>query len=129
MHIYQQTAKNILAVDRWIITERIDINTMRRVKITKNIVDKNTWIMGLSKQQIVIGAIGLVVAGLSLWGMWSKVQTELMMGIIFFEILIVASIGFIKIDGLSLIQVFFGFFKKIKVNYHTREDDIYDEKK
>lgn len=104
---------------------------MRRVKITKNIVDKGTWIMGLSKQQIAIGAVGVVIAGLSLWGMWGKVQIDLMMGIIFFEILAVAAVGFIKIDGLSLIQVLFSLFiKKIKVGYHTRKDGIYsDEEK
>ncbi len=98
---------------------------MRRVKITKNIVSKDVWIMGLSKRQLVIGIIGLAAAGLSLWAMWGKVQVDLMMGLIFLEILLVAAVGFIKIDGLSLIQVFFGLFRKKKVDYHTRKDGIY----
>ncbi len=100
---------------------------MRRVKITKNIVDKGAWLMGLSKRQIIIGAVGLAAAGLSLWCMWGKVQTDLMMGIVFVEILIVAAIGFIKIDGLSLLQVFLSLFKKIKVDYHSRRDCIYSD--
>lgn len=101
---------------------------MRKVKITKNIVDKNAWIMGLSKKQIAVGAAGVAVAGLSLYLMWGKLPTQLMMTIVFVEIMIVVAVGFIKVNGMSLVSMLIASFRKKVRTYHSRKDGIYGEK-
>lgn len=97
---------------------------MRRVQITKNIVDKSAWFMGLSKKQIAVGGIGLAIAGLTLWKLWGVVPVDLMMTIVFVEIMVVAAIGFIKVNGVSLVYVFLSIFKKKNITYHSRKDGI-----
>lgn len=97
---------------------------MRRVKITKNIVDKGAWFMGLSKKQIVVSVVGLAVAGITLWKLWGVVPTDVMMTIIFIEISVVAAIAFIKVNGVSLIYVLLSIFKKKRITYHSRKDGI-----
>lgn len=101
---------------------------MRKIKITKNIVDKNAWIMGLSKKQIAVGAVGAAVAGFSLYLMWGKLPTQLMMTIVFVELMIVVLVGFIKVNGMSIVSMLIASFKKKVRTYHSRKDGIYGEK-
>lgn len=100
---------------------------MRRVQITKNIVNKGAWFMGLSKRQIVTGVIGLAVAGLTVWALWDRLQTDLMMIIVFLELIVVVVAGFVHINGMSLLQMIISSFKKIDIVYHNRKDGIYSD--
>lgn len=103
---------------------------MRQVKITKNIVQKDVWLMGLSKKQIVVGAVGAAVAALTIWLLWGVVSVNIMMSIVFVELGVVVSVGFIKVDGMSLLQILLSLFKKKEFKYITHgEDGIYFEEK
>lgn len=98
---------------------------MRRVPITKNLINKGAWFMGLSKKQIVTGVVGLAAAGLTIYALWGKLQVDLMMLIVFIELLLVAAVGFVHINGVSLIQIVLSMFKKQEIRYFSRKDGIY----
>lgn len=102
---------------------------MRRVQITKNLINKGAWFMGLSKKQIITGGVGLAVAGLTIYALWDKLQVDLMMLIVFIELLLVVAVGFVHINGVSLIQVVLSMFKKQEIRYFSRKDGIYSDEK
>lgn len=100
---------------------------MRRVQITKNLINKGAWFMGLSKKQIVTGAVGFAAAGLTIYALWGKLQVDLMMLIVFIELLLVVAVGFVHINGVSLIQVVLSMFRKGNIRYFNRKDGIYSD--
>lgn len=102
---------------------------MRRVQITKNLINKGAWFMGLSKKQIITGGVGLAAAGLTIYALWGKLQVDLMMLIVFIELLLVVAVGFVHINGVSLIQVFLSMFRKSSIRYFNRKDGIYSDEK
>lgn len=96
---------------------------MRQVKITKNIVQKDVWLMGLSKKQIIVGGVGAAVAALTMWTLWGVVSINIMMSIVFVELGVVVSAGFIKIDGMSLLRILLSLFRKKEFRYITHGED------
>lgn len=84
---------------------------MRKVKLTKDIIKRNTVIFGLGKKQLIgmaltcVLSIGTLVIALMLgWNM------NLTGYIIFIQLLIGASIFIIRINGRSLFRMFLEAF-------------------
>lgn len=86
---------------------------MRRVTITKNIINKHTVIMGLSWSQIITVGIGTVVAlgTLYLLAFQLGINIELVMSIVFVEIVVIVFSGLVKINGMNLFKLLFLSFK------------------
>lgn len=81
---------------------------MRKVPINKNVIKKGAVAFGLTKGQIISIVIAVVcaiatVSGAITYG-WNF---DLTMSIAFLELVIIAGIGIIKINGMPLIKYIF----------------------
>ncbi|MEE1281331.1 MAG: hypothetical protein UHK60_03615 [Acutalibacteraceae bacterium] len=95
---------------------------MRKVKLTKDVIQRNTVIFGLGKKQIIGMALTCVLAGVILalafvfgWNM------NLIGSIIFTELLVGASVFIIRINGRSLFRMLIeAFFTIEDVRYYVK---------
>ena len=103
---------------------------MRKVKLTKDVIKRNSVIFGLGKKQLIGMAITCVIAVGTLalafklgWNM------DLFGYIIFIELLLGASIFIIRINGRSLFRMFIeAFFTIEDVRYYVKGGLNSDEK-
>ncbi len=89
--------------------------------MTKNIVKKGTFFMGLTKKQIIIIVAGGLVAigSLALFIFVLNWNIDITMTIIFFELMLVIGLGVININGMSLFKYFLSVFKTPVARYYS----------
>lgn len=80
---------------------------MRKIKLTKqNVITPKAVFFGLSVKQMIIMAIGIVVAILTFVGLniLLKFDLNLTMTIVFCELLIFSGVSIVKVNGMSLFR-------------------------
>ena len=80
---------------------------MIKVKITKNVVKAKGGMM-LSVGQIIAGTVGVIIGLITFFALKDFMNINVLLWIIFCEIVLVVGFGAVKIDGMSL----FGFLIK-----------------
>lgn len=82
---------------------------MIKVKITKNVINKSTTLLGtaFTPRMIVCTILALVAAGGTIYMLFGKMNFNALMWIVFAELVIFITLG-IQINGVSLIKLIFG---------------------
>lgn len=103
---------------------------MRKVKLTKDIIKRNSIIFGLGKKQLIgMGVTCVIAIGILALAFFFKWNTTLSGYIIFAELFIGASIFIIRINGRSLFRMFIeAFFTIEDVRYYVKGGLNSDEK-
>ncbi len=90
----------------------LEVKNMIRVKITKNIMNTSNSALGLTVQQIVWAVIAVAIGAGMYFLLKDVIQMDLLMWLIFLEIIAILVIGVIRIQGMNLIQYIFSFSTK-----------------
>lgn len=72
-------------------------------KVTKNVIRKEKY-GGFSAVQLVSAGIGLAAAAATIYLLWDKINTDLLMWLVFLELLLIIGFGVIRIQGVSLFR-------------------------
>jgi hypothetical protein len=100
---------------------------MIKRKITKNIIQDNTFILGLTLKQVIMGIVGFAIGLVEIYFLWGKVSINLLMSIVFFTILTFFFFGVIKIQGMSMFKYVFLAFKGVDKRPYCRKGDFSNE--
>lgn len=92
---------------------------MIKAKVSKNIMRQNA-ILHFSISQIVTGIIGLII-GIGIYFLLKDaVEINILMWIIFIELIVVIGFGVAKVNGMSLIKFIIVTFKTDKRPYNSK---------
>ncbi|MEG0614209.1 MAG: PrgI family protein [Oscillospiraceae bacterium] len=84
---------------------------MIRVKVTKNIIRNGTIAFGLTLKQILSAVIAVAIALLSIFLLKDKMNFDLLMTLVFVEIIIVILLGVVQLQGMSFAKFVLLSFK------------------
>lgn len=93
---------------------------MIKVKVTKNIMKQQNGILNLSVSQIVVGIIAFGIGVGTFFLLKDCMDFNLIMWIIFLELIIAVGIGVVRINGLNLFMLILLSMKTDKRPYCSK---------
>lgn len=102
---------------------------MIKVKITKNIIRKNTVFMGLSWKQIITACATVLVGIATFFSLNGVVEINLLMSIIFIEMLVLVFFVLIRKQGMSLARFILIGLKGVDKRPYDKKGVIGNEKR
>ncbi len=84
-----------------------------KVKVTKNIIRDGTSFLGLRLSQIAALILSLIIAFITIFLLYDKLNIDFLMTIVFIEIALTIGFGVIRVQGLSLFKYAVQSFKGI----------------
>lgn len=100
---------------------------MIRVKLTKNIEKAGTGVMNFTAGQIVAFIIALCTGIGTFFLLKDYIIFDLLMWIIFFELIIIVGIGIIKINDMNLFVFIFKLLKGVDKRPYSNNKGVFDD--
>lgn len=86
---------------------------MIKVKVTKNIIRDGTVFFNLTKKQIIFAILSILVGLGTYFWLKDKIHFDMLMTIVFSEIVLIIGMGVVQIQGMSLLKILIGAFKGV----------------
>ncbi len=100
---------------------------IKKVKVTKNIMNKGGVIFNLSVSQLIWLGIAVIVGLGTFFLLKDYIITDVLMWIIFGEVSIIAGIGVIRINELNLFMFLLKILKGADKRPYSNTKGVYDK--
>ena len=124
---FKDTVSAVSFFINWDTVSQLGGSTMIKVKVTKNIMNKNTGFLNLSVSQMIAGLVGVAV-GLGTF-FWLKDYLDIngLMWIIMLEMILVIGFGIVKINDMSLFTVLIKSLKGVDKRPYSNKKGVFDD--
>lgn len=100
---------------------------MIRVKVTKNIVKPGASFMNFTAGQIAAGILAIATGIATFFILKDYINFNLLMWIIFFEIIIIIGIGIIRVNDMNLFTFIFKSLKGVDKRPYSNDKGVFDD--
>ena len=100
---------------------------MIKVKVTKNIMNRNTGFLNLSIPQIIAGLVGVAVGLATFFLLKDYIIFDGLMWIILLEMIIVIGFGIIRINDMNLFTILIKTMQGVDKRPYSNKKGVYDD--
>lgn len=99
-----------------------------KVKVTKNIIRDGAKVAGLGWKQILFGILAILIAAGTIFLLYDKLKIDLLMWIVFAELVLTIGFGIVQIQGMSLIKMLLKKFQGADKRFYAIKGVFSNEK-
>ena len=100
---------------------------MIKVKVTKNIMNKNTGFLNLSISQMIAGLIGVAVGFATFFLLKDYLDINGLMWIILLEMIVVIGFGIVRINDMNLFTIMIKSLKGVDKRPYSNKKGVFDD--
>ena len=100
---------------------------MIKVKVTKNIMNKNTGFLNLSIPQMIAGLVGVAVGLGTLFLLKDYLDINGLMWIILLEMIVVIGFGIVRINDMNLFTIMIKSLKGVDKRPYSNKKGVFDD--
>ena len=100
---------------------------MIKVKVTKNIMNRNTGFLNLSVSQMIAGLVGVAVGLATFFLLKDYLNINGLMWIILLEMIRVIGFGIVRINDMNLFTIIIKSLKGVDKRPYSNKKGVYDD--